>query len=166
MKSLAKKLVIASGLVAVLGGCTATQNGRGGNETLLGLSLMSLGIQKNNPAAAAVGRGLLNYGAAKAGAPQTNVNVNVNVYGSPTVRKGSCPATFTAMLDGSLKQNNLGYGVPIDSEERENRRYRYREDICEFEKITFKNSARKNEGIYDGRIWKITKKGSFMVINK
>ena len=77
MKSLAKKLVIASGLVAVLGGCTATQNGRGGNETLLGLSLMSLGIQKNNPAAAAVGRGLLNYGAAKAGRSE----VNINVYG-------------------------------------------------------------------------------------
>ena len=70
------------GLVAVLGGCTATQNGRGGNETLLGLSLMSLGIQKNNPAAAAVGRGLLNYGAAKAGASQTNVNVNVYYGGS------------------------------------------------------------------------------------
>src|SRR3989344_2141432 len=72
-------------LALALSGCTTSNGSRveksnepGGNEALLGLGLLGLGVHKGNPGATAVGRGLLDYGIAKAGRPEVKVNINSN----------------------------------------------------------------------------------------
>ena len=74
-------------IASALSGCTTSNGSRvemnpdqkqARDEALLGLGLFGLGVHKQNPTATAVGRGLLDYGIAKAGSPEVNVNVNSN----------------------------------------------------------------------------------------
>lgn len=90
MKNNFRGKVVNLGLVGLLGltGCadsvhySATQpNDNSSDQTaMLGLGLIGLGYSRNNPGAMAVGRGLVDYGAAQAG--RTQVNVNNNSYQS------------------------------------------------------------------------------------
>lgn len=78
------RLTALAGLILGAAACQGTGGTAGDSEALLGLILMGTGIQHNDPAVAAVGKVMVDYGAAKAGRSETNVNIYGGGNGSNT----------------------------------------------------------------------------------
>lgn len=102
MKSRAKNL----GLTGLILGASIFSGCKGLNDnSLLGMGLSAVGVHKNNPLAQVVGGQLSNYGAAQAGASQTNVYVNGG-------RPVGAPRAETFVCEKMVDFNNDGFIDP------------------------------------------------------